>query len=82
MSVTVTIKKQETNGIVNVGSFIYAGKETQRLFKQRLKGKRVVQRLLRQSRLQRRKFRPKFIVTAVDNSQPYSHSFTIKPHNF
>jgi hypothetical protein len=77
----VSIKK-ESRGIVNVGEFIYVGKATQRLFKNRLKGKRVMQRLLRQGRIERMKFRPTFIVTGVDNSQPHSHSFTIKPHNF
>jgi hypothetical protein len=77
----VTIKK-ENKGIVNVGELIYLGKKTQQMFQQRLKGKRVVQRLLRQTRIERRKFRPTFIVTSIDNSQPYSHSFSIKPHNF
>lgn len=58
---------------------VYYSKYLERQFfakNPRIKAKRMI------GRLNKKTFRPCFVVTDVDNSTPYAHKFIMKPYNF
>lgn len=81
--VTIRLTKENYNSgrysddIVPLGSKIGFGKVPYpSALKQRIKNKMFVSRLLK------KKWRPYLKVVSTDISQPYQHTFTLKPYNF